>query len=161
MGSPVRHPTEAAQKGDPMNKALVALLTGGLLAIVATATAAPKSYSPTGTLLMATSTPSLATSPPHRGDAVSLDATYAGLRKQDTVRVQILCFQDAGVVYGDAITIGSSPQSVRFTLGVNSVTATSVWSSGDAHCEGYLFYIANAGGGTVHHLASISFDAAG
>ncbi len=90
---------------------------------------------------------------------MSLDAAYAGLRKQDTVRVQLLCLQDIGVVYGDAVSLSGTPQTVDFILGENSVTATSVWGDGSAHCEADLFYIANAGGGTVHYLASVSFDA--
>jgi hypothetical protein len=144
---------------DPMKRWTVyATILATLL--LGLASAAPKSAAPSGTLTM-NSTTRLATDQIAKGSTVSLDATFAGLRKQDTVRVQILCLQDIGVVYGDAITLSGTPQRVTFTLGENSPTATSVWETGDATCRSDLFYIANAGGGTVHYLANVTFQATG
>jgi hypothetical protein len=140
-----------------MRKPLVVVCTLVLLLIAAAAWAAPKATAPWGQLQLSAA----AKVTPAHGDAVSLDAAYAGLRKQDTVRVQLLCFQDVGVVYGDAVTLSESPRSVSFVLGVNSATATSVWTDGAARCEGDLFYISPAGGGTVHYLDSLTFDASG
>lgn len=144
-----------------VKKVLVACATIGLLVISGIALAAPKAAAPSGTLTMESAASRAGATEPARGDSVSLGATYAGLRKQDTVRVQLLCMQDIGVVYGDAITLSGTPQNVTFTLGENSTTATSVWTGGSSQCEGDLFYIANAGGGTVHYLDSITFSATG
>jgi hypothetical protein len=133
-----------------------------VIALAAMPAAARIASGPTGTLSFSGGGSNFAASTSlAKGDTVSLTATYAGTRKQDTVRVQLLCLQDIGVVYGDATTLSGSPQTVSFTLGVNSATATSVWTGGNADCRADLYYIANAGGGTVHYLANLPFSASG
>ena len=144
-----------------MRKIIVTLATLGLFAAAAGAAAMPKAGGPTGTLAMASAAVQLASTEPTKGDTVSLAATYSGVRKQDTVRVQLLCTQDIGVVYAEAMTLNGSPQTVPFTLGSNSLTATSVWTSGSVHCTGYLFIVTNVGGGNTQQLATTSFDATG
>ena len=144
-----------------MRKTIVTLATLGLFVVAAGAAAMPKAGGAAGTLQMTSTGARLASTAPAKGDEVSLAATYSGVRKQDTVRVQILCYQDIGVVYADALTLTGSPQTVSFTIGTNSATATSVWTSGDAHCVGYLYHLTNIGGGNSQQLASTSFDATG
>ncbi len=73
--------------------------------------------------------------------------------------VQVLCMQDGGVVYGDAVTLSNSPQTVAFTLGQNSATATSVWSSGTRIASADLYYLSNVGGGNAYYLSTLTFDA--
>jgi len=143
-----------------MRKTIVALVTLAIFVVAASAAAMPKSSGAAGTLEMS-GTSRLATLAPAKGDNVSLSATYSGVRKQDAVRVQILCYKDIGVVYADAVTLGGSPQTVSFTLGQNSTTATSVWNGGNAHCVGYLYSVTNVGGGNTQQLASLGFDATG
>jgi hypothetical protein len=143
-----------------MRKTIVTLATLALFVVAAGAAAMPKSAGAAGTLEMSGAA-KLATLEPAKGDDVTLTATYSGIRKQDTVRVQLLCYQDIGVVYGDAVTLTASSQTVSFKLGVNSATATSVWNGGAAHCVGYLFYVTNIGGGNTQQLASVAFDATG
>ena len=143
-----------------MRKTIIALATLAIFVVAAGAAAMPKSAGAAGTLDVSGAA-KLATLAPAKGDNVSLAATYSGVRKQDTVRVQLLCYQDIGVVYGDAVTLGGSPQTVSFTLGQNSSTATSVWNGGNAHCVGYLYSVTNVGGGNTQQLASLGFDATG
>jgi hypothetical protein len=144
-----------------MRKTIVTLATLALFVVAAGAAAMPKSAGASGTLEMSSGAARLAALEPAKGDGVTLTASYSGLRKQDTVRVQLLCYQDIGVVYGDAVTLTGTPQTVSFTLGANSATATSIWDGGNAHCVGYLFYITNVGGGNTQQLASVAFDATG
>ncbi len=144
-----------------MRKTIVSLATLALFVAAAGAAAMPKSAGASGTLAMSSRPATLTTLSPAKGDDVSLSASYSGIRKQDTVRVQILCYQDIGVVYGDAVTLTGTPQTVSFKLGANSATATSIWNAGNAHCVGYLFYITNIGGGNSQQLASVAFDATG
>ena len=144
-----------------MRKTIVASATLAFFAAAAGAAAMPKSAGATGTIAMSSGAARLATLTPTKGDDISLTAAYSGIRKQDTVRVQLLCYQDIGVVYGDAVTLTGSPQTVSFKLGENSATATSVWNGGNAHCVGYLFYVTNVGGGNTQQLASVGFDATG
>jgi hypothetical protein len=134
------------------------IATALLLTIAVVPAAAGGKSAPSGTLLLGSGL-AASSSSFREGDRVTMTASYSGLRKQDTVRVQVLCMQDAGVVYGDAITLAGSPQQVSFTLGENSTTATSVWTSGAASCRADLYYIANAGGGTVNYLANVGFQA--
>ena len=131
-----------------MRKTIVPLATLALFVAAAGAAAMPKSAGATGTIEMSSGVARLATLTPAKGDDISLTASYSGLRKQDTVRVQLLCYQDIGVVYGDAVTLTGSPQTVSFKLGVNSATATSVWNGGNAHCVGYLFSSPTSAAGT-------------
>ena len=144
-----------------MRKMMVTVATLAVFVLAASAAAMPKSGGPAGTLEMSSGTAKFASLEPAKGDTVALAATYSGIRKQDTVRVSILCYQDIGVVYADAVTLTGSPQTVSFALGTNSATATSIWTSGSAHCVGYLYYLTNMGGGNSQQLATTAFDATG
>ena len=92
------------------------------------------------------------------GDTVDLAATYWDVRRQDTVRVQVLCLQGGGVVYGDNRILSGSPSGASFTLG-QPTNGTSVWSSGAASCRGDLYVV--GAGNRVTQLASVSFEATG
>jgi len=144
-----------------MRKTIVTVATLVVFVVAASAAAMPKSTGAGGTIQMSWAAARLATLEPAKGDSVSLTAAYSGVRKQDAVRVQLLCTQDIGVVYADALTLTGSPQTVSFKLGENSATATSVWNGGDAHCVGYLYTVTNVGGGNTVQLASVGFDATG
>ena len=92
------------------------------------------------------------------GDTVDLAAAYWDVRRQDTVRVQVLCLQGGGVVYGDNRILSDSPSGASFTLG-QPTNGTSVWSSGAASCRGDLYVV--GAGNRVTQLASVSFEATG
>ena len=95
---------------------------------------------------------------PSLGDTVDLAAAYWDVRRQDTVRVQVLCLQGGGVVFGDNRVLSGSPSGASFTLG-QPTNGTSVWSSGDASCRGDLYVV--GAGNRVTQLASVSFQATG
>jgi hypothetical protein len=46
------------------------------------------------------------------GQASGFDASYQGVKQQDTVRVQVICMQDGSVVYGDNTVLTGSPSTV-------------------------------------------------
>ena len=138
-----------------MRKLLVA--TSVLAAIAALgwpATAGPRA--PGGTLAIGAGARTFAASA--SGDTIQLDSTYWGVRRQDTVRVQVLCLQDGGVVYGDNRVLTGSPSVSTFTLG-QPTNGTSVWSSGPASCRGDLYVVGS--GSRVTQLATVTFEATG
>jgi hypothetical protein len=81
---------------------------------------------------------------PALGSAVDLVATYWDVRKQDTVRVQVLCLQNGGVVYGDNRVLTQSPSAASFVLG-SPANGTSVWGGGSASCRADLYVVGSAG----------------
>src|SRR3954447_19810116 len=109
-----------------MRRTSITVATLALFVVAASAAGMPKSAGAAGSLQMSSGTTRLATLEPAKGDTVSLAATYTGVRKQDAGRVQLLCSQNIGGVYADALTLNGSPQTVSFKLGENSTTATSV-----------------------------------
>jgi len=96
---------------------------------------------------------SLAQTAPHLGGTVSFTAVYPGNVK--TPRVEVLCYQNGALVYGEA----GSPTDT-FQLGGGG----SLWltAGGSASCVANLYYFTwNAGQPGTTYLATTSFDAAG
>jgi hypothetical protein len=135
-----------------------ALLLGGAALTSGVASAGPKSGA-TGSLAMGSSLARVASATPSYGSAVDLTAAYSGVRKQDTVRVQLICMQDGSVVYSDARTLTSSPATLNYTLGQTTQTAASVWTEGGASCRSDLFVV-GPGGAEINFLATLSFETA-
>jgi len=114
---------------------------------------------PSGTLAMTSQAArGVAGSGPAYGQASGFDASYQGVKQQDKVRVQVICMQNGGVVYGDVADLTGSPSTVWFTLG-RPTQGTSVWVSGEATCRSDLFIV--SGGNKVTFLATVGFTAAG
>lgn len=108
---------------------------------------------PGGSLSIAGGARSIAS--PTLGSAVDLVATYWDVRKQDTVRVQVLCLQNGGVVYGDNRVLTQSPSAASFVLG-SPANGTSVWAGGSASCRADLYVVSNAGRVTGMDTAEFS-----
>jgi hypothetical protein len=90
---------------------------------------------------------------PHLGGWVSFTTTYPTNVK--TPRIEVLCYQNGALVYGEA---GSTLDS--FLLGGGG----SLWLStgGSASCVANLYYFTwNAGQPATTYLATTSFNAAG
>ena len=141
-----------------MRKIFVAAATVAIFALLVTpAFGAPAK--PSGNLSMTSQSARLvAGSGPAYGQASGFDASYQGVKQQDTVRVQVICMQDGGVVYGDVTNLTGSPTTVWFTLG-QPTHGTSVWSSGDVTCRSDLFVV--SGGSKITFLANVTFAATG
>jgi hypothetical protein len=90
--------------------------------------------------------------------ASGFDASYQGVKGNDTVRVQVICMQNGSVVYGDNTVLTGSPSTVWFTLG-QPRNGTSVWTSGGASCRSDLYVV--SGGNKVTFLAAVTFVAGG
>jgi hypothetical protein len=137
-----------------MRKLFVAAATVAIFALlVSPAFGAPAK--PSGSLAM-TSQARLTSSSTY-GQTTGLDASYQGVKQQDTVRVQVICVQDGSVVYGDTVLTGS-PSTLWFVLG-QPTNGTSVWTSGPASCRSDLYVV--SGGAKIMFLASVAFAAAG
>ena len=95
----------------------------------------------------------LTQSQPHLGGSVTFTAVYPTNVK--TPRVEVLCYQNGALVYGEAGSPGDA-----FLLGGGG----SLWltAGGSASCVANLYYFTWNGGqpGTVY-LATTSFDAVG
>ena len=114
-----------------MRKLFVAAATVAIFALLVTpALGAPAKAS--GNLAM-TSQAQLVSSSGY-GQATGLDASYQGVKQQDTVKVHAICMQDGSVVYGDNTNLTGSPSTVWFVLG-QPTNGTSVWKSGPANCR--------------------------
>jgi hypothetical protein len=99
---------------------------------------------------------SVAQSAPHLGGTVSFTAVYPGNVK--TPRVEVLCYQNGALVYGEA----GAPTDT-FLLGGNP-DGGSIWRTtlGPASCVANLYYFTwKAGEPAAVYLATTSFDAAG
>ena len=123
-------------------------------ALVAAAPA--KSTAPPTIILDAPATAGAAsaTLEPHLGDQVTFTVTYPKTLDHYGVRIQVLCYQDANLVYGAA-----GPYDQAFLLG----GAMSNWflTDGPATCHADLYYWSYNGGQKFNPLASTEFDAAG
>ena len=141
-----------------MKKLGSVLGAGAIVAVLAGTSVAGPRVSASGSLSMAGASSKLAAIPPAWGTKVVLDATYKGVKRTDTPRVQIICMQDGSVVYGDSAVLKDSPATVDFTLGIpGDGSGTSVWTSGGASCRSDLFYTSPNGSYTL--LADVEFDA--
>ena len=89
---------------------------------------------------------------PHLWDYVTFSATYPKTPDHYGVRIQVLCYQDGNLVYGEA-----GPYSQQFLLG----GAMSNWflSGGASSCHADLYYWSYNGGQKFNPLASTNFDA--
>lgn len=88
------------------------------------------------------------------GGWVLFDTTVPKAYERQGPRVQVICYQDGALVYGEA-----GPASQAFLLG----GASSAWlvAGGAAHCVADLYVWTYRGGQTFTWLASTEFDAAG
>jgi hypothetical protein len=135
-----------------MRKLFVAAATVAIFALLVTpAFAAPQK--PSGTLAMNSSARIASVA---RGQSVGFDATYQGVRGNETVRLQVICMQNGSVVYGDNTVLTGSPGSYWFVLG-QPTNGTSVWASGPATCRSDLYVV--SGGNKVTPLAWLPFEA--
>jgi hypothetical protein len=94
-----------------------------------------------------------ASTAPHLGGSASFTVVFPGNVK--TPRVEVLCYQNGALVYGEA----GSPDNI-FTLGGGG----SLWldAGGSASCVANLYYFTwNGGQPATTYLATTSFDAAG
>jgi hypothetical protein len=90
---------------------------------------------------------------PSLGSSVTFTVTYPTSVK--TPRVEVLCYQNGALVYGEAGSPGDT-----FVLGGGG----SLWltAGGSASCTANLYYFTwKAGQPATTYLASTSFDAAG
>jgi hypothetical protein len=145
--------------GIGMKKVFVAAATVAVFALLVSSPAYAGPSKPSGTLAMTSQTARLvAGSGPAYGQASGFDASYQGVKQQDKVRVQVICMQNGGVVYGDVADLTGSPSTVWFTLG-QPANGTSVWTSGEASCRSDLYTV--SGGNKVTYLATVGFMATG
>jgi len=91
---------------------------------------------------------------PALGLWVTFTATYPKKMEHYGMRIQVLCYQDGNLVYGEA-----GPHDQAFLLG----GASSPWQDkgGPAACVAHLYYWTNNGGQQWHGIASTSFAAGG
>ena len=135
------------------------LLGVGLACILSAASlsAAPKaSSSDPSTIILNAPAAFVASSiswEPHLGDYVNFTVTYPKTLDHYGVRIQVLCYQDGNLVYGEA-----GPYTNQFLLG----GAMSTWflSGGAAACHADLYYWSYSGGQKFNLLASTNFDSA-
>ena len=115
--------------------------------------AAPKTAEPSSIIL---NVPAQAgtTAPwaPKLGDNVTFTVGYPKTLDHYGVRIQVLCYQDGNLVYGEA-----GPFSQGFLLG----GAMSTWylNDGPADCHADLYYWSYNGGQKFNPLASVGFAA--
>jgi hypothetical protein len=89
---------------------------------------------------------------PSLGDAVTFTVTYPKSADKFGPRIQVLCYQNGELVYGQA-----GPYNGYFLLG----GAMSDWylNDGPATCRADLFYWSYSGGQKFNLLASTEFEA--
>jgi hypothetical protein len=89
---------------------------------------------------------------PRLGDYVSFTVTYPKTLEHYGVRIQVLCYQNGELVYGEA-----GPYYQSFLLG----GAMSQWflTDGAATCRADLFYWSYQGGQKFNLLTSTEFEA--
>jgi hypothetical protein len=91
---------------------------------------------------------------PTLGDWVSFSVTYPKQAEHFGPRIQVLCYQNEQIVYGEA-----GPYYQDFQLGA----ASSDWlrNGGTAECVADLYYWSYNGGQKFNFLATTSFTAGG
>jgi len=103
-----------------------------------------------------TVTPSivLATADPHLGGIIDFATVAPKVPGNTVVRIQVICYQDGALVYGEAYNVGTP-----FLLG----GGWSRWleNGGPASCTADLYYWSYSGSQVFNLLASTSFAAAG
>jgi hypothetical protein len=100
----------------------------------------------------ATTTSATATIWPHLGDYVTFTAAYPQNLDHYGVRIQVLCYQNGALVYGEA-----GPYTQKFLLG----GSMSTWflTNGNADCVADLYYWSSQGGQKFNFLAEAQFAA--
>ena len=90
---------------------------------------------------------------PHLGDWVNFQVTFPKSVNKYGVRIQVICYQNGNLVYGEA-----GPYTQSFLLGGGS----SEWlrMGGAADCTADLYYWSYNGGQKFNWLASTEFAAA-
>ena len=142
-------------------------MVGGLIASMllfgVSLTAAPRTATTAATIALNVPTTQLAaftatgdaTIWPALGDSVTFAVTYPKTVEKYGPRIQVLCYQDGALVYGEA-----GPYYQSFLLG----GASSDWlnnSPGPASCVADLYYWSYQGGQKFNWLASVEFSAGG
>src|SRR5678815_4917071 len=89
---------------------------------------------------------------PRLGDSVTFIVTYPKTLEHYGVRIQVLCYQNGTLVYGEA-----KPWDQQFLLG----GAMSTWflANGDADCVADLYYWSYNGSQKFNFLAEAQFHA--
>jgi len=89
---------------------------------------------------------------PRLGDSVTFNVSYPKNLDHYGVRIQVLCYQNTVLVYGEA-----KQWDQQFLLG----GAMSTWllTNGDADCVADLYYWSNSGGQKWNFLAETQFHA--
>lgn len=89
---------------------------------------------------------------PRLSDSVSFSVSYPKNLDHYGVRIQVLCYQNGALVYGEA-----KPWDQQFQLG----GAMSTWflTNGDADCVADLYYWSYSGGQKWNFLAEVQFHA--
>ena len=138
-----------------MKRTFLGAVVAIILAMSVAVTAGPGRPTQTGATinLNIPNTPTATTGWPALGDSVTFNVTYAKQLDKFGVRIQVLCYQDGNLVYGEA-----GPYNQAFQLG----GAMSVWlqGGGPADCVADLFYWSYNGGQKFNWLASTNFAAA-
>jgi hypothetical protein len=114
--------------------------------------AAPKTTEPASIILNAPSQTVAPAWAPRLGDVVTFTVSYPKTLDHFGVRIQVLCYQDGNLVYGEA-----GPYSQGFLLG----GAMSPWylNDGAADCHADLYYWSYNGGQKFNPLATVGFSA--
>ena len=134
-------------------KRLIFAVSLATLVCAVTLTAAPKSTEPS-TIILNTPPSSASATPwePRLGDWVTFTVTYPKTLDHYGVRIQVLCYQNGNLVYGEA-----GPYDQAFLLG----GAMSPWymNDGSATCHADLYYWSYNGGQKFNPLAWVEFAA--
>ena len=134
------------------------LLSGAALAIVVSSisvgAASPKNEPSAIVLNTPRASGSATPWEPRLGDNVTFTVTYPKTLDHYGVRIQVLCYQNGNLVYGEA-----GPFDQAFLLG----GAMSSWfmTDGPATCHADLFYWSYNGGQKFNPLAWVEFSAEG
>jgi hypothetical protein len=137
---------------------IAALSVFGVTLAAAPRTSSPATIAlnvPSSQVTAFTGTSGSATIYPSLGDSVTFSVTYPKTVEKFGPRIQVLCYQNGTLVYGEA-----GPYYQAFLLG----GASSNWlnnSPGPANCVADLYYWSYQGGQKFNWLASVEFEAGG
>jgi hypothetical protein len=136
-----------------MNRLLLAAALAGTVSGISLS-AAPKSGDPASIILNVPAQSGAVSTPwaPKLGDTVTFTVSYPKTLDHYGVRIQVLCYQDGALVYGEA-----GPYNQGFLLG----GAMSTWylNDGAADCHADLYYWSTNGGQKFNQLATVAFSA--
>ena len=142
-----------------MQRLALVLIIALALCAVPTVAAGPRTPVTAATIALNVPTTTLQTFSegqwPNLGDTVTFTVTYPKTANRYDPRIQVMCYQDGVLVYGEA-----GPYYQGFHLGGSG----SLWlyqTPGPAHCIADLYYWSYNGGQKFNWLASTEFDAGG